>query len=67
MTHHRLGHQRVARQWLARALAQMERDADPAARPLWWDEQLRRQLLRREVEALLEGLDWAAKAIVIED
>ena len=56
MTHHRLGHQDVARQGLDQAIRQMERDADHAnPAPPSWDEQVRRQLLRREAEALILG------------
>jgi WD40 repeat protein/serine/threonine protein kinase/tetratricopeptide (TPR) repeat protein len=48
MAHHRLGHAKEAREWLARARPQ---EAD---RRLSWDQRLELQLLRREAEELLK-------------
>jgi WD40 repeat protein/serine/threonine protein kinase len=60
MAHHRLGHAAEARQWLAKAVqevdkALVQRGASTRDDSLSWHQRLEMQLLRREAEALLKG------------
>jgi tetratricopeptide (TPR) repeat protein len=61
MALHRLGQADEARQWLDKAVEQIDREEKDksseaaAATPLAWPVRLENQLLRREAEALIEG------------
>jgi hypothetical protein len=51
LAHQRLGHREVGRQWLAKALKQVEQETRDGS--LRWNIRLTLQLLRREAEGLL--------------
>ena len=58
MAHARLGHGTEARQWLEKAVREIEQDErlrrdDPSYAGWGWAQRLRAQLLRREAEALI--------------
>jgi hypothetical protein len=53
MAHQRAGHAAEARQWLDKAIRQMEQDIQAA--DLMWNRRLTLQLLRREAESLVRG------------
>jgi WD40 repeat protein/serine/threonine protein kinase/tetratricopeptide (TPR) repeat protein len=58
MAHHRLGHKEEARQWLAKAVAQTDkelRDGVQPSGPERWVRKPTLQILRAEAEALLRG------------
>ena len=64
MTHERLSHRERAREWLAKAVREIEqppagRAKDPKARP--WNRKLTLQLLRGEAEALIDRADQKAQ------
>ena len=53
MTHHRLGHADEAREWLAKANEQADRELNDAGSPAPWTRKLTLELLRKEAEELL--------------
>jgi tetratricopeptide (TPR) repeat protein len=60
MTHERLSHREQAREWLAKAIREIDeppagRSKDPSRSP--WNRQLTLRLLRGEAEALIGGAD----------
>src|SRR5262249_12907433 len=61
LAQHRLDHEEEARRWLDKAMEWSDRQSRPADAgsaappPLYWHDELARQLLLREAEALLKG------------
>jgi WD40 repeat protein/tetratricopeptide (TPR) repeat protein/serine/threonine protein kinase len=70
MTHHRLGHRQEARQWLVKATAWIDNEADRLIHkadgeyPLPWDQWAECLVLRREAEALIERSPASSEAYV---
>jgi hypothetical protein len=62
MAHAKRDNKAEAEQWLDKALTHIAEDAKPDnPSPLSWDETIRRNILRREAEALVKGQDLAFK------